>query len=424
MGGAACRRRARRDEWSRRVARLLALLAPACLVAACAVVEAPPGGPVDMEPPRLAAAWPESGSVAVGPLRTVRLSFSEKMTRQPAEGWLHFYPPQRIRRTSWDGAREATVELFEPLPADTVVVIEVAGSLQDAHKVKSRESRRFAIATGDSLPPGRLAGALVLGDSAVAGGVVEMFALPPDTVEYFQQPLLRRAVTDAGGRWTLDWLPVPGGPWLVRAFVDGDGNLRPGEREPQRLLPDTLSLAIGRPQVNAGVLTLYAHGTPGRLRVAPFEQAGWVGLWCAWPQAVAENDTGWSPAPQPRDKRTPKATRLDPLAGTTVEGVPSGNARVVLFADVDADSVLGTVSGEMMRALAMTSGWPDTLTAGLYLEPWWLVEGLQVPPGLPVDLAIPTGPPRITAWTLPDSAQGDAAAPAAPSAQPGTEEKK
>ena len=395
-------------------------LAALLLAAGCAVVEAPPGGPVDLTPPRLAAAWPESGSVGVGAVRTIRLEFSEKMTRQPAEGWLHLYPPQRIRRTEWSGARVATVELFEPLPADTVVVIEVAGGLQDAHKVKARESRRFAIATGDSLPPGRLAGALVLGDSALAGGIVELFAVPPDTLEYFRQPLLRRAVADEAGRWSFDWLPVPGGPWLARAYADGDGNFRPGEREAQRLLPDTLSLAPGRATVNTGVLTLYAHGTPGRLSVAPFAQVTWAGLWGAWAQPVAEGDTGWVPAPQPRDGRTPRATRLDPLATTTVEKVPSGSVRVVLFADVDGDSLLGTVEGLMLRALAPALGWPDTLAADLYLEPWWTVEDLNVPPGLSADLPMPTAAPAFTAWARPDTSR--AAAPATDANAP--EEKR
>ncbi|MBK8166172.1 MAG: Ig-like domain-containing protein [bacterium] len=391
---------------------LVPALAACALLGACAVVEAPLGGPPDISPPRLAAAWPESGSVAVGPVRTFKLTFSEKMTRQPAEGWLHFYPKQRIRRTSWSGAREATVELFDPLPADTVVVIEIAGGLQDAHKVKARESRRFAIATGDSLPTGRVSGALVMGDSALTNGVVELFAVAPDSVEYFRRPLVRRTVTDDAGRWSFEWLPVPGGPWLVRAYADADGNFRPGEREAQRLLPDTLSLDAGRAAALAGVVTLYPHGTPGRLRVAPFAQAAWAGLWGAWPMVVAESDTGWAPGLQPRDERTPKATRLDPSATTVVDKVPSGDVRAVLFADVDGDSLLGTVEGTMLRALAQTVGWPDTLGADLYLEPWWVVEDLHVLPGLAADLPMPAGMPAFTAWVRPDSARTREPAPA------------
>ena len=242
-----------------------------------------------------------------------------------------------------------------------------------------------------------------MGDSAVTNGVVELFAVPPDTIAYFQQPLLRRSVTDRDGRWTFDWLPVPGGPWLVRAFSDADGNLRPGDREAQRLLPDTLSLDAARNAVNAGALTLFAHGTPGRLQVPPFTPAAWSGAWGALPLAVAENDTGWTPAPQPGGPGRARARRLDPFAGTVLDSVPSGSLRVVLFADIDDDSLLSTVTGEVLRVLATASGWPDTLPAALYLEPWWLVDGLEVPPGLAAPLAVPAATPTFTAWTPPDS---------------------
>ena len=136
------------------------------------MVEPPPGGPIDQIPPHLVATIPDSGAVGVGPIKKFRLRFSEKMDRQPATSWLYFFPDQRIRRTKWHGAIEAEIELEEPLPADTVVVVEVASRLNDAHRVPSRTSRRFPIATGMVLPTGTIAGVLVMGDSAVTNGVV------------------------------------------------------------------------------------------------------------------------------------------------------------------------------------------------------------------------------------------------------------
>lgn len=346
---------------------------------------------------------PDSGATGQAGLRTLRLLFSEKMTRTPAEGWLHLYPPQRIRHTAWNGAREAVVELAEPLPPDTVVVVEVAAALQDAHKVKARESRRFPLATGAGIPAGRLGGALVLGDSAVAGGVVELFPLQPDSVEYFRRPLLRRTVADHAGRWTLDWLPVPGGPWLVRAFADADGNLRPGEREAQRLLPDTLSLADGKAQLSAGALTLYPFGAPGRLRVAAFDARGWSAAWYAWAQVVAEGDTGWAPAPIPGVPRRGRPDAVSPARESVVEDAPSGTLRVVVFADVDGDSLLGVVGADTLRAAAPPGALPDSLGAARWLEPWWVVEGVVVPPGLDAAVAVPAAAPALTRWTRPDS---------------------
>lgn len=386
---------------------VLCLLLLAGLLGACAVVEAPPGGPVDMKAPRLAAASPDSGSVSLGEVRKLRFTFTEKMTRQPAESWLHFYPAQRIRHTSWHGAREAEVTLWEPLPADTVIVAEIAATMQDAHKVKARESRRFPLATAAAIPAGRLSGSLVMGDSAVTNAVVELYGLAPDTLDYFQRPLLRRAITDHTGRWSFEWLPVPGGPWLVRAYADADRNLRAGDREAQRLLPDTLSLTTAQAEQQTGALTLYAFGAPGSLIVRPFDRRGWPGGWFAWPQVVAEADTGW--APVPAGKGAP-IQALAPEAGSTLADVPSGALRVVVFADIDGDSLLSRVPVASLKIPGAAVPWPDTLSAARYLEPWWLVEGVTLAPGLEATLVVPGGPPTMTIIAASDTAAVPAAA--------------
>ncbi len=391
-------------------AALLSLLLLAFLLAACAVVEAPPGGPVDMKAPRLAAASPESGSVSLVNVRKLRFTFTEKMTRQPAEGWLHFFPAQRIRHTAWHGAREAEVTLWEPLPADTVIVAEVAATLADAHKVKARESRRFPLATAATIPAGRLSGSLVMGDSAVTDGVVELYGLQPDTLQYFQRPLLRRAVTDHTGHWSFDWLPSPGGPWLVRAYADADLNLRAGDREAQRLLPDTLSLAGGEADKHAGVLTLYMPGTPGRLLVKAFDRRGWTGAWHAWPLVVAQGDSGWVPATSVPGTKCPA---LAPETGSSLEKVPSGSLRVIVFADIDGDSLLSRVPVASLRMPGVSVPWPDTLSAPMYLEPWWLVEDITLLPGLEANLTIPAGAPTMTAIAAADTAAASAAKPGA-----------
>ena len=235
-----------------------ALVLSLALAGACAVVEPPPGGPIDVTPPELVVISPDSGATGLGELKTLRLTFSEKMDRTSAVTWLHFFPDQRIRQTKWHGATEAEVILEYPLTPDTVIVVEVAAGMRDAHKVPSRVSRRYPLATGDSIFAGTIEGVLIMADSAVTNGVVELYDVPPDTLEFFQQPLLRRTVTDRQGSYRFDWLPVPGGPWLVRAFTDPDNNLRPGDRDAQRLLPDTLSLTLDQAAAVAGVTTLYA----------------------------------------------------------------------------------------------------------------------------------------------------------------------
>jgi hypothetical protein len=377
------------------LALLLCTVALAVILSSCAVVEPPPGGPIDITAPFLAVMEPDSGATDQAGVKTIRLTFSEKMDRTSAATWLYFFPDQRIRKTSWHGATEAEVELEEGLPADTVVVIEVAGGMRDAHKVKNQASRRFPISNGGVIPSGQIRGVLIMGDSAVTSGVIELYDTGPDSLEYFRRPLLRRTVTDENGTFVFDWLPVPGGPWLMRAFVDGDDNLRPGERDPQRLLPDTLSLSDAMPAVAAGVTTLYGVNTPGRLVTEAFPPLGQAGGVMAWTMAITEKDTGWVPAP---NKPGTVYSGLDPAEGGTVNEVKPGLNRMVMFGDVDGDSTFSVVPDSL---LGLEPAVDDTLWTGWWLEPWILIEGLEVEPGLPARFTVPDTTTTLTPWPEP-----------------------
>ena len=375
-------------------------------------MEPPPGGPQDTVPPRLAASTPDSGAAGLGETRTLRFTFSEKMDRQPATAWLRLYPEQRIRKTRWHGSVEAEVELEEPLPADTTVVVELAPGLTDAHKVRTRQARRFPVATADSVAAGALSGVLVLGDSAVSRGVVELYALPPDSLELQDMPLLRRTGTDAAGAYTFRWLPVPGGPWRVRAFVDEDRDQRPGDREAQRFAPDTLRLTAAEPAASAGVLTLYPPDTPGRVVVGPFTTFGEAGPVVLFTLEVAEEDTGWAPRPLAADAANFR--RLPARTGGAVEDAEPGPTRLVAFVDVDPDTALGPVPADSVRALPGSGDWIVTDTAGdttgWYLEPLVVVPAPAVEPGLDTAMSLPDSIPRLVPWPAPDAPADTAAA--------------
>ncbi len=374
------------------------LLVIAVLLTACAVMEPPPGGAVDMTRPHLVFMIPDSASTGLGTTDVLNLTFSEKMDRVSAVTWLHFFPDQRIRQTKWHGATRAEIILEYPLPADTVIVVEIAAGMKDAHRVKNRRGRRYPISTGDSIPTGRISGVLVMADSAVTNGVVELYNVPPDTLEYFQQDLLRRTVTDKTGAYSFDWLPNPGGPWLVRAYADANGDLRPGEKEAQRLLPDTLSLTSGVNESVAGVTTLYSHDAPGRLQVSPFTPAAYAGLTMAWTMKITDLDSGWVPIPTEQAN----IAWLDPTAESPVAEVKPGPNRLIVFVDVDGDSLFSGVPDSLLGAL------PDSLRTVMadsavthFLEPWLLVEGIEVVPGLDTEVRLTETAYSLTPWTPP-----------------------
>jgi hypothetical protein len=151
------------------------------------------------------------------------------------------------------------------------------------------------------------------------------------------------------------------------------------------------------------VTTLYAWNTPGRILVGPFDTPEHGEQVMAWTLTMAEEDTGWVPAPEDGSKLP--IFRLDPEGGGVIGEVKPGRARVIFFVDVDGDStfsgVLDTLSAFVPDSLRTTA--PDSVDVQeWFLEPWLMVEGVVVEPGMDTDFEIPAIAYSITPWTPPE----------------------
>ena len=358
---------------------VLALLL--CLVAACATVEPPTGGPPDTIPPQLLSAFPDSGSVGLTGVDRLILEFSEKVQPVAAERILKFYPDLEVRRSKWKGRRRLTVELLDTLPADTVIVVELTAGYTDMHRVKSPVTRTIVLATSDSLPTGQIRALVTLDNEPVDGAVIELYALPHDSVSWDYETWvpkdpLRRASSDTTGWVTLDWLPTPGGPWLLRFFADSNHDMRAQENEAQRLWPRSWNLDADNEQLALGTMSLFTPSTAGRL-IATSLDSTWNTSVYGWSEVIAESDTGlvFLHRTQPARGQIPVAfndsTIWDP-AGPNL-------CRLTLFADVDGDS---------MWSVLPDSSAVDTVT--WWWEPFAVLDSLNVEPGRPLAIALPS----------------------------------
>ncbi|MHB8078339.1 MAG: Ig-like domain-containing domain [Candidatus Krumholzibacteriia bacterium] len=365
-----------------RLAGLAAALALA-LGAACATIEPPRGGPEDKTPPRLTAAWPESGAVGLKEVRELRFTFGEKVDPRQAARFIRTYPPLDIRNTAWEGRRTARIELGAPLPPDTVIVVEVPPGLPDMHRVVGTESRVWAIATADSLPGGEIAGSLVLGGKALRTGVVDLLPALPESLPWGRRPVLRRADTDSLGRFRFRWLDAPGGPWLLHAWADPDHDRRAGEGEAARLLPDTLRISAASPRLALAAITLHAPSDPGTVAGVVDSTPPWTAPLYGWVERITDSDSGWTAAPAtrrpPGQQPVPRGTRV------VWNKAGPGLVRLILFADLNGDSLL-----------SVTALPPDSVKR--WLEPHVLVDSLVVAPGLETVFHAPRFPATLTPW--------------------------
>jgi len=349
-----------------------------CLATACATIESPRGGPADETPPVVVQVMPDSGTVGLVGLHKIEITFSEKVDPLPALRFVHFYPPLEIKSTKWHGRRSATVEFSDPLPPDTVIVVEIPSGHADVHRVASEHSRRYPLATADSLPPGAITGRLYFEDEPAAGAVVELYAVPPDSLEYFQQDILRRTEADSSGHFVLPWLVVPGGPYLLRAFQDRNGDLRPADNEPQRLLPVEIDLLAATPTADAGVHTLFDLNTPGRLLGVLDSLNVDERVLFGWTQKIADNDTGFVPF----HLLAPPAGQAMVFHGDTTVFAPAGpgQVRAILFADLDGDSLLSALPDSVTLPDSLLWRW----------EPYITAEPLEIEPGLDLIQTLPS----------------------------------
>jgi len=344
----------------------LALLAGLATVLSCAHPMPPGGGPPDETPPWLTQAWPESAATGQGEVTELRFTFSEKMDRQDAFRWLRLYPRRTFRSTRWHGSQTAVVQLETALPPDSVAVVELLPGMKDNHGVPQPSGRMWPFATGDTLPTGVIEGSLVLENKPLIGGVVELLPDGPDTVRLQQRPVLRRARTDSTGTYRLAWLPKIGDGWLLRTY-------------------DTLRLSPDAPRLDLGLRTLYQPTTPGTLEGELEERPAAPGPIFAFLQTIAEEDTGFVPRPQP-PAGGPNQAVPDTGRFTLTEAGP-GLVRAIFFVDRDGDSLFSAIPVP-----------EDTLWT---LEPWAMVDSVQVEPGLRAALPAPVWPDTLTPWSAP-----------------------
>jgi Big-like domain-containing protein len=398
---------------------VLALALSMCL--ACATIEQPTGGPEDKTPPEVLRISPDSASVGLRGVDKLVLEFSEKVDPKPAERVLKFYPDLEVKKTKWHARRTMEVIFTDTLPADTVIVVELPPGFTDVHRVKMTSAHVYPLATADSLPKAYITGSLIHKNEPAAGAVVELYDVPPDTLDWSRQPILRRAATDSNGVFTLPWLQPGGGPYLLRAFVDRNQDYRAAENEPQRLLPGEFIIPMSPPIVNAGLFIVYAPTDPGLIStVTPDSISGERRLF-GWPTKIAEEDTGFVPMhsrtpPGPIMALTPGDTTLWDTAGP-------GLVRAIFFTDLDGDSLLSAVATD---TLVIRREMPDTASADSTAtmladvdsivwkwEPWALADSIKVEPGLETRFDFPalddslrpclTPPPPIPVFTPPDT---------------------
>jgi hypothetical protein len=242
-----------------RLARAAVLLG----LAACANVQAPPGGPEDKQAPRLLATRPDTMASLQGWTGPVVFVFDEELAEQGVEDAVSLSPVRGRVAVDKEGD-QIVIRSRAGWERGQIYQAEVAAGIKDRFGNARTEPIRLVFSTGPAIP-----------DTRASGAVVERITGNPGQQTRVDAVRLRDSLTyttrtDSAGRF--EFRQVPEGEYRVIAYRDANRNGRPDPFEAR----DTARLAFAAGQApTARLATLLPDTTPPIVRSAAITQ-GWV----------------------------------------------------------------------------------------------------------------------------------------------------
>ena len=339
----------------------------ALFTAACAISEAPPGGPEDRTPPRVVLSLPENGTSGVSADAEVMISFSEGMTKARFERFLELSPTAVIRKVKWKD--DSAILVFEgELHSDTTYIVKLKKGYTDSHGVRGENPYEFAFATSAEIDTGLVAGRVLFRREPSKKGVVKVFVLPKDSTFAAEASRPdRQTETAEDGTFTLKYLPARNTALLLWAFHDADGNgLYDPEKEAGAALPDTIRLTRARPQIDDQVIDIVDPREPGAISGLVLNETAYDSI----PLTLALNEVAVS--------LPPTYVVLSNLKGAySFDKVLKGTYTLRAFIDFKRDSLCGEYpckDDSTRICMEPCAVYPDTLV----IEPGVKIEGIDI----------------------------------------------
>lgn len=176
----------------------------AWLAMSCATPISPTGGEPDRTPPVLVRSHPMNEAVGFTGT-TIELLFNEYIELQSFRTGLRFEPNLDIGfKISWKGTR-ARIELDEPLPPNTTVVLVLEKGIRDVRGNAIPADIRLAFSSGERIDKGGLTVRLAHPETGKRVDLVDVFLYRGDSA--LDQPATYTSQSDTGGTVVFNNLP-------------------------------------------------------------------------------------------------------------------------------------------------------------------------------------------------------------------------
>ena len=212
-------------------------MALAMLMAACASIGSPEGGPRDYTPPQVVKTTPAAGALNFKGNK-VEITFDEIVNLKDQQKKVVVSPAPKTQPLIRTVGKKVTIEFRDELEENTTYVIDFSNAIEDNNEGNQMDGYAFAFSTGD-----------VIDTLAVSGIVLRANDLEPmqhvlvglhsnlDDTAFTRLPLERVSRTNDLGKFTIRNLKP--GSYHVFALNDVDGDYRMARTEDIAFL-DTL----------------------------------------------------------------------------------------------------------------------------------------------------------------------------------------
>lgn len=199
----------------------LFVVAAALLLAACASIGRPEGGPRDMTPPVMVSSTPAPGSVNVSNGR-IDIIFDENITLDDPMNKIVVSPPQKKQAQISSNGRRVRITLRDTLRDSTTYTVDLADAVRDLNEGNILDGLAIDFSTGPSIDTLMISGIVFEGRTLepAQGMIVGVYSTPVADTALTTLPMERITKTNALGRFTIRNLK----PGSYRVFAINDLN--------------------------------------------------------------------------------------------------------------------------------------------------------------------------------------------------------
>lgn len=223
------------------------LMLLAMIVASCARMGSPDGGPYDETPPVIVRTSPAIGAVGSNEKRIV-LEFDEFIKLQNASEKVIISPPQIDVPEIKANGKRVIVELQDTLKPDMTYTIDFGDAITDNNEGNPMGQFAFTFSTGNVIDSMEVAGTILDASNLepVKGMQVGLYADLSDTA-FVTRPMERISRTDASGHFSIKG--VAPGTYRIYGLMDSDQDYRFSQKSEMIAFMDSLVVPYSEPAI-------------------------------------------------------------------------------------------------------------------------------------------------------------------------------